>query len=95
MAFNDYFISNIIIKKDGGFLINTESYYTTSRFGNWNRWNYLYGILTTLMIIIALIRPITAPGGGAAGTIIDQTVRYHADNITILSFDKDGKLAME
>ena len=43
MAFNDYFIRDIIIKKDGGFIIGNESYYTTSRYNNWNRWNYLYG----------------------------------------------------
>ncbi|HEX8314280.1 MAG TPA: hypothetical protein VF609_04775, partial [Flavisolibacter sp.] len=43
-AFNDYFIRNIIVKRDGGFIINTESYYTTSRGSTWNRYNYLYGM---------------------------------------------------
>ncbi len=43
MAFNDYFIRNVITKKDGGFIISSEAFYTTSRFGNWNRWDHLYG----------------------------------------------------
>ena len=43
MAFNDYFIRNIIVKKDGGFVIGSEAFYTTSRYNTWNRWDYLYG----------------------------------------------------
>ena len=42
-AFNDYFIRNIIVKKDGGFVIGSEAFYTTSRYNTWNRWDYLYG----------------------------------------------------
>ena len=43
MAFNDYFIRNIITRRDGGFIIGSESYYTVSRGSAFNRWNYLYG----------------------------------------------------
>ena len=42
-AFNDHFIRNIVTRRDGGFIISSESYYTTSRGGTWNRWNYMYG----------------------------------------------------
>ncbi|TCJ14560.1 hypothetical protein EPD60_11290 [Flaviaesturariibacter flavus] len=90
MAFNDYFIRNIIVKKDGGFIIGSEAYYTTSRLNNWNRWDYLYG----------------PPYGGGYGYYSyspynnwywrnranTAAVRYHADNITILSFDPAGGL---
>jgi hypothetical protein len=91
MAFNDYFIRNIIVRKDGGFIIGSESYYTTSRLNNWNRWDYLYG----------------SPYYGGYGYYSyggnnnwynrnryssNQAVRYHADNITVLSFDPTGKL---
>jgi hypothetical protein len=92
MAFNDYFIRNVITKKDGGFIISSEAFYTTSRFGNWNRWDYLYG------------NPFLSPfdyysystfynsslwrsryyGSG------NQSVRHHADNVVIISFDKEG-----
>src|SRR6187399_3006479 len=43
MAFNDYFIRNIFIKKTGGFVIDAEAFYTTSRSSAWNRWDYMYG----------------------------------------------------
>jgi len=39
LAFNDYFIRHIIIRKDGGFLIGSEAFYTTSRYNTWNRWD--------------------------------------------------------
>jgi hypothetical protein len=42
IAFNDYFISDIIIKRDGGYILTAESMYTTSRGGTFNRWDYLY-----------------------------------------------------
>lgn len=93
MAFNDYFIRNIIIKKDGGFIIGSEAFYTTSRYNNWNRWDYLYG------------SPFYSPYDYYSYSPFynslwyrsrfynnSQSVRYHADNIVILSFDKEGKL---
>ncbi|MEO6328605.1 MAG: hypothetical protein ABIO55_06725, partial [Ginsengibacter sp.] len=42
-AFNDYFIRQIILKKDGGFILTGENYYTQSRGNAWNRQDYLYG----------------------------------------------------
>lgn len=93
MAFNDYFIRNIIIKKDGGFIIGSEAFYTTSRYNSWNRWDYLYG------------SPFYSPFDYYSYSPYynslwyrsrfygnSQNVRYHADNIVILSFDKGGQL---
>jgi hypothetical protein len=93
MAFNDYFIRNIIIKKDGGFIIGSEAFYTTSRYNSWNRWDYLYG------------SPFYSPFDYYSYSPYynslwyrsrfygnSQNVRYHADNIVILSFDKEGQL---
>ena len=92
-AFNDYFIRNIITRRDGGFIIGSEAYYTTSRFNSWNRWDYLYG------------SPYLSPGfnnyyyspyydrfwwGGRS--VNNQSVRHHADNITVLSFSNTGQL---
>lgn len=96
MAFNDYFIRNIIVKKDGGFLINTESYYTTSRFNNWNRWNYLYGMpYYSTYDYYSTYSPYYGYGSWwwmRNRYDNSQNVRYHADNVTILSFDKNGSL---
>jgi hypothetical protein len=93
MAFNDYFIRNIIVKKDGGFIIGSEAFYTTSRYNSWNRWDYLYG------------SPFYSPFDYYSYSPYynslwyrsrfygnSQNVRYHADNIVILSFDKEGQL---
>ena len=89
MAFNDYFIRNVIVRKDGGFLIGSEAYYTTSRFNNWNRWNYLYPYRS--FYDYQMYSPIynswywrTRQG--------NNNVRHHADNVALLSFDKNGQL---
>ncbi|CAN5583869.1 hypothetical protein BH11BAC5_BH11BAC5_36280 [soil metagenome] len=42
-AFNDYFIRNLILKKDGGYLLVAEDFSAQSTGNNqWNRWDYLY-----------------------------------------------------
>lgn len=90
MAFNDYFIRNVIVKKDGGFIIGSEAYYTTSRGGNWNRWNYMYGGLYNSYDYFS-----SSPLYNSwywRNRNSNQVSRHHADNITILSFDKTGKL---
>lgn len=92
MAFNDFFIRHIITRRDGGFIIASESYYTTSRFNNWNRWDYLYG------------SPYLSPGYNSyyyspyydrffwgRNPNSNQSLRHHADNITVLSFNAQGQ----
>ena len=91
MAFNDYFIKNVIVKKDGGFLINAESFYTTSRFRSWNRWNYLYGPSGSYDYY-STYSPYYNTYWWRNRYDNSQAVRYHADNVTILSYDKTGKL---
>lgn len=90
-AFNDYFIRNVIIKKDGGFIINAEAYYTTSRYNNWNRWNYMYGMPLSSYDYYSAYNPYYSNWYWRSRYDNMQAVRYHADNITVLSFDKEGK----
>lgn len=93
MAFNDYFIRNLITKKDGGFIIASEAYYTSSRFNNWNRWDYLYGSPFISPMDYYYFNsgynrwwwPRSMYGNN------NQSVRYHADNIAVMSFDKTGE----
>ena len=92
MAFNDYFVRNIVIKKDGGFIINTEAYYTTSRGGGWNRWNYLYGAPLGSFDYYSSYSPLYNSWYWRDRYNSFQNVRRHADNITVLSFDNAGKL---
>ncbi len=90
MAFNDYFIRNIIVKKDGGFVIGSEAYYTSSRYNNWNRFNYLYG--SPSMLDYYSYSPLYNSWYWRNRFNNNQSVRHHADNVAILSFDNTGKL---
>jgi len=92
LAFNDYFIRNIIIRRDGGFIIGSEAYYTTSRFNNWNRWNYLYRYPFLNPINSYYYNPYYSSSIWNSRWYSSQPVRYHADNITVLAFDKDGNM---
>ena len=92
MAFNDYFIRNVISRKDGGFIIGTESYYTTSRFNSWNRWDYLYGSpYMSSMNNSYYYSPYYSNFWWTNRSNNSQAVRYHADNITVLSFNSSGQ----
>lgn len=91
-AFNDYFIRGVVMKKDGGFVINTECYYTSSRYGSWNRMNYLFGGPYALYDYYSPYSPYYSSWYWRNQYDNNQNVRHHADNITILSFNKDGQL---
>jgi hypothetical protein len=92
MAFNDYFIRNIITKKDGGFILGSEAFYTTSRSGLWNRWDYLYGSPFLSPLDYYSYSPYYNSWWWRSRYTNSQAVRYHADNIVILSFNKDGNV---
>ncbi len=92
-AFNDYFIRDIITRRDGGFLIGTEAYYTTSRFNNWNRWNYLYGSpYYSYGYNDYYYSPYYSRYWWNSRSGNNQSVRYHADNIVVFSFNAAGQL---
>jgi hypothetical protein len=92
MAFNDYFIRQIITRRDGGFIIAGESYYTTSRFNNWNRWDYLYGYPFADYRSYYYSPMYNSRNWWPYRNSSSQAVRYHADNITVLSFNNAGGL---
>ncbi|MEO8403419.1 MAG: hypothetical protein ABI480_02450 [Chitinophagaceae bacterium] len=89
-AFNDYFIRNIINKKDGGFIIASEAYYTTSRGNAWNRYNYLYGSPFLRSYDYYYYSPYYNSYYWNRWND-NQSVRYQAENIAILSFTPDAK----
>lgn len=90
-VFNDFFIRNMVMRSDGGYLITAEAIYTTTRGGSpFNRWNYY--------------SPYASPYGYQAygrysymypwsgNSAFANTTRYFADNVLVLSFDNTGKL---
>jgi hypothetical protein len=91
MAFNDYFIRNIITRRDGGFIIGSESYYTTSRGSAYNRWNYLYGSPFMRPSDYYYYSPYYGSYWYGSRWNDGGNVRYQADNIVIMSFDKTGQ----
>jgi len=90
-AFNDYFIRNIIIKKDGGFLVDAEAYYTTSRSSAFNRWDYIYGSPFLYPYDYYFYSPYYSSWWWRRNSST-QAVRYHADNVAIFSFSNKGDL---
>jgi hypothetical protein len=93
-AFNDYFIRNVIIKRDGGFIIGSESFYTTSRYNTWNRWDYMYGSPFMSPYDYYYYSPYYSNMWWRSNNFRNQNqnTRSHADNVVILSFSKEGTL---
>jgi hypothetical protein len=92
-ALNDFFIRNVIVKKDGGFLITAEDFYTqttSNPLNSWNRWDYLnnyyYSPYSSYYYnpYTGYYRPFSSFGR--------QNTRYYYSNILLLSADKTGKI---
>jgi hypothetical protein len=89
MAFNDYYIKNIITKKDGGYLVISESLYTTSRGNMFNRWDYMSNPYLPGSYYSPYYSPYNSPWNRNYGAYAN---RYHAENIMVLAFDMNGNL---
>lgn len=93
LAFNDYFLKNMIMKKDGGFILIGESLYTSSRGNAFNRWDYLGWNNPWSSPLNYYYSPYYSPWGSPWNRFGTNTsTRYHSENIMILSFDKDVNL---
>jgi hypothetical protein len=95
IAFNDYFIKNIIVRKDGGYLVTAESLYTSTRSGNaFNRWDYMSwnnpwsSPYNSYYYSPYYYNTFGVPWNRWGG----QATRYHAENIMLLSFNKNDSL---
>jgi hypothetical protein len=92
-ALDDFFIRQVFVKKDGGFVITAEDYSTQSRGNNnpWNRWDYLntysYSPYSSYYYnpYYGYYRPLSSYNN-------NQSTRYYYANIAILSMDKAGKI---
>ena len=89
-AFNNYFIRNIITRRDGGFILSSEAYYTSSRYNSWNRYNYLYGSPYLRSYDYYYYTPYYNSYYWNRWND-NQSVRYQAENITIMAFNNRGK----
>ncbi|RXK83052.1 hypothetical protein [Filimonas effusa] len=98
-AFNDFFLQNIVMRKDGGFAIAAESVYTSSRSGPNSRWDYMNGGWGSPFYspynYYAWGSPFNNyyyPWGRYGGFGGFQVTRYYADNIAVMSFDTTGTM---
>ncbi|BAV08824.1 hypothetical protein SAMN05421788_101278 [Filimonas lacunae] len=103
-AFNDYFLQNIVMRKDGGYVISAESVYTSARNGANNRWDYMNGYGYGYGYGYPYMSPYNNyyyanpfsnyyyPWGRYGGMGGFQVNRYFADNVAILSFDSTGNM---
>lgn len=94
-AFNDFFLRNIIPKKNGGFIMAAEEFHTTSRGGTYTRNNFMWGnpySLTPADYYMWSPYGYSYPWWRWNNGMGNQMVRYHADNVVVFSFDSTGKL---
>lgn len=92
-AFNNYFIRQLVVRGDGGFLLTAEAYYTSSRYQPWNRWNYMYSPWGFSPYYYPYYySPFSPWYYSPYGWDNNRGTEYHYDDIAILSYDGDGKL---
>ena len=94
-AFNDYFLKNVIVRKDGGFIIIAESAYTSSRGNTLNRWDYLYGSpYWSPVDYYTWNSPVGYYPWWRSSTYnnVNTLTRYFADNVAVISFEPNGKM---
>jgi hypothetical protein len=98
LPFNDFFLQNIVLRRNGGFAVVAESAYSTSRGVYNDRWNYMYGNPYWYNSNSYLYGspygytyyPWMSPY--SYGYSPNQLTRYYADNIAILAFDSVANL---
>jgi len=92
-ALNDFFIRDVILKKDGGFILIAEDYYTQSRSLPWNRYDYLYGYPSFSPYYYNYYSPYSYGYYGRSGYFNNNSqVRFYYNNVLILNEDKTGEL---
>jgi hypothetical protein len=93
-ALNDFFIRDVILKKDGGFILTAEDYYSQSQSSPWNRYDYLYGYPSFSPYNYYMYSPYSYGYGYYGGYPYYNNYgsrRYYYNNILVLSMDKSGK----
>ena len=104
LAFNDYYLKHLIVKKDGGLLITGESTYGSSRGSNYSRWDnpWMWGNAYGPGSYYGWNSWNNWGMGGWAtggwgspwgsGWNSNNQTRYYADNIMVISLDKGANM---
>ena len=97
-AFNDFYIRQTLVKKDGGYAVITESFYSTNRGGNpYNRWDNFYGYPGNLSLYdYYSYYPYGYNGYNSYGPWNrygnNSYTRFFSENVVIFSYDRLGNL---
>jgi hypothetical protein len=93
-AFNDYFIRQVLPKKDGGFMIVAELFFTSSRGNNWNRYDYLYSpySMSPYSSYNSYWSPYGMYGNPWNRWNYGSSTRYYSENIALFSFDPNASI---
>lgn len=93
-VFNDFFLENILFKKDGGFALVSEALYTSTRGIYNNRWDYFNYPFSSYSDYYFFNSPLYNsyyyPWGRWGG--YNSASRYFADNIAIMTFDSSANM---
>jgi len=92
IAFNDFFIRNIVLKKDGSFVLTAEDHSSQANgISNMSRYDYLYGSPYLSSYDYYAYNPsyygFYRPFGSFSN---NMGTRYYYDNILVLSISKKG-----
>ncbi len=92
-AFNNYFIRQLVVRSDGGFLLTAESYYSSSRYQPWNRWDYMYSPWGYYPYYSPYYSSPFSPWYYSPYSWNNNRgMEYHYDDIAMLSYGPEGKL---
>jgi len=103
LAFNDYYLKHLIVKKDGGILITGENTYGSSRGSNYNRWDnpWMWGSPYGPGSYLGW-NPWNNWGMSGwgmnwgsqfgSGWGNNNQTRYYTDNVMVISLDKDANM---
>lgn len=93
IALNNFFIRNILLKKDGSYMIVAEDYSSqTSGNTGWNRWDYLYGSPFLSPYDYYYYSPSFGGYYRPYNRFNNQSTRYYYDNILLLNMSKTGRV---
>ncbi len=90
-AFNDFYIRNILLKKDGSYVMLVEDHSTqSSGANNFNRYDYLYGSPFSSPYNYSYYSPGYYGFYRPFSSFNNDGVRYYYDNVLVLSVGKNG-----
>jgi hypothetical protein len=92
-TFDDFFIRQVLVKKDGSYLLACEDYSSQTRNNNnnnWNRWDYLNNGMSSYPNSYYSYNPYYGYYRPQS-SFSHESTRYYYANIMVLSIDKDGR----